>query len=123
MKTLQNSKAVKLINKLIEDVSQNGIIINTVVEDLKALRPYTIQEELPLLAKATRLAAEHIEENETFAIPIPQDEPIEGEETELKKSYYLYGIEMTKDEWTETRQDREGLPWYKSATLRGTARM
>jgi len=53
----------------------------------------------------------------------PAIEPIEGEETELKKSYYLYGIEMTKDEWSETRQDREGLPWYKSATLRGTARM
>lgn len=80
MKTLLNSKAVNLIKKLIEDVSQNGIIINTVVEDLKALRPYTIDEQLPLLAKATRLAAEHIEANETFAIPIPQDEPIEGEE-------------------------------------------
>jgi hypothetical protein len=83
MKTLLNSKAVNLIKKLIQDVSQNGIIINTVVEDLKALRPYTIDEQLPLLAKATRLAAEHIEEHETFAIPIPQDEPIEeGEEGE-----------------------------------------
>jgi hypothetical protein len=80
MKTLLNSKAVNLIKKLMQDVSQNGIIINTVVEDLKALRPYTIDEQLPLLAKATRLAAEHIEANETFAIPIPQDEPIEGEE-------------------------------------------
>ena len=58
MKTLQNSKAVKLINKLIDDVVQNGIITNTVVEDLKALRPYTIEEQLPLLAKATRLSAE-----------------------------------------------------------------
>lgn len=82
MKTLQNPKAIKLVHKLIEDVSQNGIIINTVVDDLKALRPFTIQEELPLLAKATRLSAEHIEENETFAIPIPQDEPIEDEEVE-----------------------------------------
>lgn len=83
MKTLQNSKAVNLIKKLIEDVSQNGIITNTVIEDLKALRPYTIDEQLPLLAKATRLSAEHIEEHETFAIPIPQDEPIEeGEEIE-----------------------------------------
>lgn len=86
MKTLQNTQAIKLIHKLIEDVSQNGIIINTVVDDLKALRPFTIQEELPLLAKATRLSAEHIEENETFAIPIPQDEPIEGEEVEVIES-------------------------------------
>lgn len=82
MKTLQNSKAVKLINKLIDDVNHNGIITNTVVEDLKTLRPYTIEEQLPLLAKATRLSAEHIDEYGTFAIPIPQDEPIEGEEIE-----------------------------------------
>ena len=53
----------------------------------------------------------------------PAIEPIEGETTELKKSYFLYGIEMTKDEWMETRSEREGLPWYKSAALRGTARM
>ncbi|MEP0266455.1 hypothetical protein [Dokdonia sp.] len=83
MNTLQNSKAVKLINKLIDDVYQNGIIINTVVDDLTTLRPYTIDEQLPLLAKATRLAAEHISEHETFSIPIPQDDPIvEGEEGE-----------------------------------------
>ena len=86
MKTLQNPKAVKLINKLIEDVAQNGIITNTVVEDLKALRPYTIEEQLPLLAKATRLSAEHIDEFGTFAIPIPQDEPIEGEELETTEN-------------------------------------
>ncbi len=86
MNTLQNSKAVKLINKLIDDVTQNGIITNTVVEDLMALRPYTITEELPLLAKATRLAAEHISEHETFAIPIPQDEPIEEKEIEVVES-------------------------------------
>jgi len=87
MKTLQNSKAVKLINKLIEDVAQNGIITNTVVEDLKTLRPYTIDEQLPLLAKATRLSAEHIDEYGTFAIPIPQDEPIEeGEEIEVSEN-------------------------------------
>jgi|TARA_B110000977_G_scaffold78776_1_gene105965 hypothetical protein len=53
----------------------------------------------------------------------PAIEPIEGEITEFKKSYFLYGIEMTKDEWMETRSEREGLPWYKSAALRGTARM
>lgn len=83
MNTLQDSKAVNLVKKLIEDVSQNGIITNTVVEDLKKLRPYTITEQLPLLAKATRLAAEHIEEYGTFAIPIPEDEDIEDENEEV----------------------------------------
>ena len=80
MNTLQNSKAVKILHKLIRDVEANGIITNTVVEDLKELRPYTIAEELPLLAKATRLSAEHIEKNGTFAIPIPEDEPVDEDD-------------------------------------------
>lgn len=83
MNTLQDSKAVNLIKKLIGDVAQNGIITNTVVEDLKTLRPHTITEQLPLLAKATRLAAEHIEETGTFAIPIPEDDDIEDENEEV----------------------------------------
>lgn len=80
MNTLTNKKAIKLLNKLIDDVDTNGIITNTVVEDLKELRPYTISEELPLLAKATRLAAEHIEANSSFNIPIPQDEPVDEDD-------------------------------------------
>jgi hypothetical protein len=83
MNTLQDSRAVKLITKLIADVEQNGIITNTVVEDLTALRPYTITEELPLLAKATRLAAEHISEHETFAIGMPEEESLEEEEATI----------------------------------------
>ncbi len=80
MKTLQDPKAVKLLKKMIEDTTQNGLITNTAVEDLKTLRPYTITDELPLLAKATRLAYEHIHEFGTFAIPIPDEEALEGEE-------------------------------------------
>lgn len=83
MNALQDSKAVNLVKKLIADVAQNGIITNTVIEDLKALRPHTITEQLPLLAKATRLSAEHIAEYGTFAIPIPQDEDIADENDEL----------------------------------------
>lgn len=80
MKALQNKKAVKLLNKLIDDASKNGLITNTAIEDLKTLRPFTITEEIPLLAKATRLAYEHIDEYGTFAIPIPDEESIENEE-------------------------------------------
>ncbi len=87
MNTLQNSNAVKLLNKLIDDVATNGIITNTVVEDLKALRPYTISEELPLLAKATRLSAEHIETHGNFDIPIPQDEPVDEDDVVEKLEF------------------------------------
>lgn len=61
---------------------RNGIITNTIVEDLKELRKFVVEENIPLLAKVTRLTYEHISENEDFLIAIPDDEPLETEEGE-----------------------------------------
>ena len=61
---------------------RNGIITNTIVEDLKELRKFVVEENIPLLAKVTRLTYEHIAENEDFLIAIPDDEPVELEEGE-----------------------------------------
>lgn len=83
---MKNPKAIKLLNKLISEVEQNGIITNTLVEDLKSLRPYAVEEKRPLLAKTIRLTYEHIEEYETFAIGIPDEEPIEGFEEMLEEN-------------------------------------
>ncbi len=81
--TLENIKAQKLLNKIQRDLMRNGIITNTLVEDLKELRKMVVEENIPLLAKTIRLAYEHIEENDAFDIPIPDDEPLEeGEEVE-----------------------------------------
>ena len=63
---------------------RNGIIINTLVEDLKELRKLVVEENIPLLAKVTRLTYEHIEEHEDFLIAIPDDEPLESEELDTK---------------------------------------
>lgn len=57
---------------------RNGIITNTIVEDLKELRTYAVDEKNPLLAKVIRLTYEHIDAYGTFDIPIPEDEPVEG---------------------------------------------
>ncbi len=118
MNTLQNSKAVKLLDKLISDVESNGIITNTVVEDLMALRPYTISEELPLLAKATRLSAEHIEANGTFAIPIPQDDPVDDDEVvealeSAPKESLHYFFSLIKD--IDKKANEEELRIYVKA--------
>ncbi|RXG30304.1 hypothetical protein [Leeuwenhoekiella palythoae] len=83
---MKNPKAIKLINKLIGDVEQNGIIINTVVEDLQNLRPYAVEEKRPLLAKTIRLVFEHIEAYQTFDIAIPDEEPVEGYEDEFEET-------------------------------------
>ncbi len=82
---MKNPKAQKLIHKLIEEIELNGIITNTVVADLKDLRPYAVDEKRPLLAKTIRLTFEHIEEYQTFDIPIPEEEPIEGYEELLEE--------------------------------------
>jgi len=82
---LKNPKAQKLINKLISEVELNGIITNTLVSDLKDLRPFAVEEKRPLLAKTIRLTFEHIEEYQTFDIPIPEEEPIEGYEELLEE--------------------------------------
>ena len=36
-----------------------------------------------------------------------------------KREYYLHGIQHTLDGWKEARRNREGLPWYKNASMKG----
>ena len=43
-------------------------------------------------------------------------------ESEHSKEYYLYGSQLTFEEWSDARKDREGLPWYKNPSMRGTTR-
>ncbi len=77
---MENKKANKLIKKILEDLDHAGIIYNTLAQQLKELRVFAVEEELPVVAKALRLAYEHLEEFETFVAPIPEDEGFEGEE-------------------------------------------
>jgi len=79
---LNNPKAQKLLDKIQRDLMRNGIVVNTIVSDLKELRPYAVEEEDPLLAKVIRLTYEHIENYQTFAVSIPEDEPVDELEDE-----------------------------------------
>ncbi|MDT0641746.1 hypothetical protein RM553_02775 [Zunongwangia sp. F363] len=79
---MENIKAQNLLNKIHRDLNRNGIIINTIVEELKELRALVVEEGNPLLAKVIRLTYEHIQANEGFEIPIPEDEPLEDEVAE-----------------------------------------
>ena len=77
---MKNPKGHKLLDKIQRNLMRNGIIINTIVEDLKELRPYAVEDENPLLAKVIRLTYEHIENYQAFNIPIPEDEPLDENE-------------------------------------------
>lgn len=79
---MENNKAQKLLNKIQRDLMKNGIDTENIITDLKALRPFAIEENIPVLAKVIRLTFEHIEAYKSFHIAIPEDEPVEGFEDE-----------------------------------------
>jgi hypothetical protein len=77
---VENPSALKLINKIQLDLFKKGFNAEVLIADLKKLREFSLEENNPVLTKAIRLTYEHIEANGAFLIPIPDDEPIEGEE-------------------------------------------
>ncbi|AUC75854.1 hypothetical protein CW732_09255 [Olleya sp. Bg11-27] len=74
---MENKKAIALVNKILKDLDTTGINTDALIEDIKALREYTIEKEIPLAVKVLRYTCEHIEENNSFLIAIPEDTPIE----------------------------------------------
>ena len=39
-----------------------------------------------------------------------------------RKEYYLNGIEYDFETWNEIQKGKEGLPWYKNPSMKGTTR-
>ncbi len=76
---MRSSEGLALIDKMQKDLAKSGIVTEVLVEDLKKLRPIAIEEEDPSLTKVIRLVYEHVEENGSFNIPIPEEEPDEEE--------------------------------------------
>ena len=80
---MENIEALKLINRIQKDLIKNGIVIDKLVKDLKKLRAYFIEEEMPRMVKILRLAYEHLENYQTFDIPMPVDEEEDEEKEEV----------------------------------------
>ncbi len=120
---MTNKKAQKLIQKIIDDLNVNGIVTDTLVEDLKQLRPYAVKEKRPVVAKAIRLIYEHLEEFKTFAVQIPDDDDIIDEETEVitndnkevtgPSESLIYLISLIKNE--EHRRNKQEIRDFNDA--------
>jgi len=74
---LENKKALKLIDKILTDLEDSGINTDTLIQDIMDLRSYALEAQIPLAVKVLRLTCEHIIKNDSFLIPIPDDDPIE----------------------------------------------
>ncbi|GAA3599703.1 hypothetical protein Q4Q39_19040 [Flavivirga amylovorans] len=77
---MENKKAIELIDKILGNLDKTGIDTETLIDDIKQLRAYALEEQIPLVVKVLRLTYEHIENNNTFLIPILDDEPTDEEE-------------------------------------------
>ncbi|GAA4900925.1 hypothetical protein GCM10023311_28220 [Flaviramulus aquimarinus] len=78
---MENQKAIKLIDKILNNLDKTGINTDTLIDDIKELRTYALEAQIPLVVKVLRLTCEHIESTESFMIPILNDEPIEEDGT------------------------------------------
>jgi LPS O-antigen subunit length determinant protein (WzzB/FepE family) len=76
---LENSKANKLIDKILVNLDKTGINTDSLIEDIKELRTYALEQQVPLVVKVLRLTYEHIASTESFLIPLLGDDAIETE--------------------------------------------
>lgn len=93
---MENKKAIKLIDKILADLDKSGINSDSLIDDLKQLREYALEEQIPLVVKVLRYTYEHIEENDSFMIPIPDDEPVSEEDSTSITSGDVDPIESLK---------------------------
>lgn len=79
---MENKYAQKLLDKIQKNLLSDKFEVPTIIEDLKKIREYSLEEQNPVVTKALRLAYEHLEKNNAFFIGIPDDEPL-SETTEI----------------------------------------
>ena len=118
---LENKKAIKLIDKILGDLDKTGINTDTLIKDIKELRTYALEEQVPLVVKVLRYTYEHIEKNNSFLIPIPDDEPIDEEDSTQEKENIdpieslKYLISLTKS--LKNRMNISDLKEYRNALM------
>ncbi len=76
---MKKLEARKLIAKIQRDLLESGVRCESIVPDLKELRPYGIEEKDPQVTKVIRLIYEHLEIYRGFYIPLPEDEAVDEE--------------------------------------------
>ena len=82
---------------------------------IKVRKVYKIEEDG---SKTTARVVEH----NGIAKFHSDDGPAVINKEQRRKEYYLNGIEYDYDTWNEIQKGKEGLPWYKNPSMKGTSR-
>ena len=82
---------------------------------IKVRKVYKIEEDG---SKTTARVVEH----NGIAKFHNDDGPAVVNKEQRRKEYYLNGIEYDYETWNEIMKGKEGLPWYKNPSMKGTSR-
>jgi hypothetical protein len=93
---LENKATLLLIDKILADLDKTGINTDVLIDDIKQLRAHALEAEIPLVVKVLRLTYEHIEANDSFLIPMLEEEDedveIEVENVPVESLKYLIAL-------------------------------
>ena len=91
---MENKAAIKLIDKILANLDKTGINTDKLIDDIKQLRTYALEEQIPLVVKVLRLTYEHIEEYGSFLIPVlvDEDDDTEVENEPVESLKYLISL-------------------------------
>ncbi|MDA3890197.1 MAG: hypothetical protein PF517_00880 [Salinivirgaceae bacterium] len=78
---MENIELLKQINRIQQSLIKNGIVVDKLIEEIKTLRAFFIEEKMPRMVKILRLTYEHLENYKTFNISMPEDEGSDSEST------------------------------------------
>ena len=81
----------------------------------KVRRVYKIEED----GSKTRVHALQMGDRVVFH---SEDGPALINKKQKRKEYYLNGIQYDFETWNEIQKGKEGLPWYKNPSMKGTSR-
>ena len=90
---MQSLEGQKLIYKLQNELQDKGLVVESTISDLKALRALMLEEKDPFLTKMLRLMYQHLEAHNGFFIPIPSDDVDSEEEGSEDKEEPTIGVE------------------------------
>ena len=112
--------ANKKLDSVIKKVEKDGVKAAKLVNDLKELRVFALEEQDPLVTKVLRLSYEYLAENKSFGVQAQYEEdeedneyPIEIEENDnllyllnlLKNSSHKINHEEIKDYRTALKEE------------------
>jgi hypothetical protein len=81
----------------------------------KVRRCYKIEED----GTKTRVRVLQVGDRSVFH---DEEGPALVNKEQKRKEYYLNGIEYDYETWNEIMKGKEGLPWYKNPSMKGTSR-